>query len=199
MKIKDALDNNSILFSSKEEFVEFIRECAKLSCENYSCILQRTHFRSIEDVEYFFGVFFGEGADIYGEYPKDIDFDIMKIEDESAWPKEYPCLLITACLGCLTDGHDKVKYIEQPYFVYKSDFDKEKNFCMNNSSSVYSYDYIAKSLKEARNYGPKDELFDVWIMEAFLDRAKRSIEDWQELCEITGEDPEKPFPKSMYD
>lgn len=124
MKFKGAMENEVLLFSSKEEYVEFIRDCAELAhCK--SDALYKTHFYCIEEVEGFFGVFFGEGADINGGFPEEINFDIMTVEDKNVWPREFPCLLITACLLGISDGYTKIRCMEFPCFVYKSDFDKK--------------------------------------------------------------------------
>ena len=122
MKLKQAVGKNSVLFSSKEDYVEFIKDCGELMFNWHnsgSNVLCRTHFRCIEDIEAFFGIYFGNDPDNSDE---DSDLEKMKVIDESVWPTEYPCLLVTTCLECISDGNSIVKYMEEPYFIYQSDF-----------------------------------------------------------------------------
>lgn len=117
------LDKNSVLFSTYDEYVDFLRKLGFLMCEWNNgglTIMNRTKFRCIEDIEWFFGISFGEDGG-----NGNVDINNIIIANKNRFPSEFPCLMITCCLECITDGNSQVPFMDKPYFIYQSDFTKK--------------------------------------------------------------------------
>ena len=120
---KKMLDKNFVLFLDKFEYIDFLTGFGVLMTgyhEGGCKIIRNTRFNCIEDLEYFFGIF-------YGEDTGDGDCDVydVRIKNEEKFPTSYPCLLATYSLSCMSDGHSQVNFTDDPEFIYLKDFTRE--------------------------------------------------------------------------
>lgn len=122
---------NAILFRTEEEYIEFIRHLATTLC-NFSIDRDMkdtslTHLRCLEDIEEFFGVWFGTQED-YEKYQNCEDFDDANLDnvivtDRQLFPVRYPCLFLVHTLNCFSgEGSAVLKFSDYPDFIYLEDF-----------------------------------------------------------------------------